>query len=633
MAIYTFDIEGDGLLDTITKLHCLWLKDFITGERFDFADQPGYRPIADGLRMLMEADLIVGHNIIKFDIAAIQKLYPWFVIDETKVVDTVVASRMIWTNLVDADMANIRANRTTLTASLAGWHSLEAWGHRLGLWKGDYSKNKAAEVAEERGLDPKKDEKEIMRLVWAEWSPEMHEYCGQDVEVTEAFYRKVLSKKPSQQAMEIEMGVCFIIAQMERNGFGFNVENAEKLLHQLQVLRAELAESLRSIFKPWYVRDGKPWTPKKDNAKFGYMAGCSIQKIKLNVFNPNSNDQIADRFIKLYGWKPIELTPSGKPKLDETVLEDLPYPEAKELYRYKMIQKRIGQIAEGDQAWLSAVKPDGNVYTTTNTGGTVSGRASHSNFNVGQVPSCDKEFGPECRECFGPTTKFRRLGWKQLGCDVSGLELRMLGHFMYRHDDGEYANEVVNGDVHTKNQKAAGLPSRSIAKRWFYAFLYGSGLALLGLIAGGDDKLGRKLKRNVMKGLPALKALIDGIKKKVEQTKSLRGLDGRILFSRSPHSALNLLLQSAGAVMCKLWIIEFVKLLKEHNLYQTKVRIMAWVHDELQMEIAPDLIREDGTSIVGELCVKAIEKAGQMLNLRVPLTGEYKIGNNWKDCH
>lgn len=643
MKIYNFDIEGNGLLDTITVLHCLWIKDKLTGERFDFADQPGYRPIADGLRMLMEADLLVGQNIIKFDLPAIQKLYPWFTYDEAKVFDTVVASRMIWTNLVDTDMSKIRANKTTLTANLVGWHSLEAWGHRMGMWKGDYAKDKEAEALAQGIL---KDTPEMVEFVWGKWSPEMHEYCSQDVDVTEAFYNLILSKKASPLALEIEMAVCIIIAQMERNGFGFNTAKAEKLLHQLQVLRAELAESLRSIFKPWYVRDGKVFTPKKPNAKMGYWGetdadgifrGYQSQKIKINVFNPNSGDQIADRFIKLYGWKPIDLTPTGKPKIDETILEDLPYPEAAELARYKMIQKRIGQIAEGDQAWLSAVKPDGNVYTTTNTGGTVSGRASHSNFNVGQIPTNEKEFGADCRECFGPTTKARKLGWKQLGCDVSGLELRMLGHFMYRHDDGEYAEEVVNGDVHTKNQKAAGLSTRQIAKRWFYAFLYGSGLALLGLIAGGDAKLGRKLKRNVMKGLPALKALIDGIKEKVEKTKSLKGLDGRILFSRSPHSALNLLLQSAGAVMCKLWIIEFVKLLKEHGLYQTHVRLMAWVHDELQMEIDPSLIETDAdgkqTSIVGELCIQAIKIAGEKLNLRVPLTGEYKIGDNWKECH
>jgi DNA polymerase I-like protein with 3'-5' exonuclease and polymerase domains len=646
MSRLLFDVETNGFLDTLTTIHCLWIRDLDTGETFDFHNQHdtgAAENVADGLRMLMKADLLVGHNVIKFDLPAIQKVYPWFTFDPSKVFDTVVASRLIWTDLVDTDMTNIRGGKTTLPPKLVGWHSLEAWGHRMGQWKGDY-----AEVMKERGLDP-----------WGSWNEEMHAYCGQDIEVNEAFYRLIERKQYSPRSLQLEMDVCVIIARMERNGFGFNVEKAEALVHKLSVLRAELGDNLRDIFQPWWVPDGKVFTPKRDNAKMGYVAGVPVQKIKLNVFNPSSNDQIADRFTRLYGWEPEELTPSGKAKIDETVLEALPYPEAKELARYKMIQKRLGQIAEGDQAWLKNVKPDGRVYTTTNTGGTVTGRASHSNFNIGQVPAVDAEFGPECRECFGP-----RPGRKQLGCDVSGLELRMLGHFMAAHDGGEYAKEVVDGDVHTKNQLAAGLPTRNNAKTFIYAFLYGAGDGKIGSIIGKGREAGRDIKEKFFETVPALRLLIEGIQKKVGgyqkldgplpmhpklasrrgykrfsngwfkrgKPQPLRGLDGRLLHIRSDHAALNTLLQSAGAVVCKTWIVEFDRLLTEHGL-QDKVAIMAWVHDELQMEIDPDLVREDGTSIVGELCVKAIAVAGTALGIRVPLTGEYKIGNNWKDCH
>jgi len=641
LEILSFDIEANGFLDTVTKLHCLWIKNLDTGERVGYADQPGYLPIVEGLRRLMAAEMIIGHNVIKYDLPVIQKVYPWFTFDEARVFDTLVASRLIWTNLVDTDMGKIRKGETTLTPALIGWHSLEAWGHRLGIWKGEYADIKAAQIAEELGLDLKKDKTEISRLVWAEWSPDMHEYCGQDVEVTEAFFNLIVKKNADPRAIKLEMGVCFIVAQMERNGFGFDVKHAEALLAQLQVLRAELNESLQSIFQPWFIKDGAEFVPKRPNTKMGYWGettaegfkGYPAQKVKLNVFNPNSRDQIADRLKAVHGWKPVDLTPSGKPKVDETILEALPYPEAKELARYMMIQKRIGQLAEGDQAWLAHVKPDGNVYTTTNSGGTVTGRASHSNFNIGQVPACDAEFGPECRECFGPTSEGKRKKRKQLGCDVSGLELRMLGHFMAAHDGGAYGREVIEGDVHTLNQKAAGLPTRSQAKTFIYAFLYGAGDFKIGTIIGKGRAAGRAIKAKFFKKVPALKKLIDGVKKAANKRKYLIGLDGRKLHIRSDHAALNTLLQSAGAVVCKTWIIEFVRLLKEHGLYQTSVRLMAWVHDELQMEVDPDLIREDGSSIVGELCIQAIENAGKLLGIRVPLTGEYKIGNNWKETH
>src|SRR5690606_29047347 len=197
--------------------------------------------------------------------------------------------------------------------------------------------------------------------------------------------------------------------------------------------------SLRTLFPPWQTKNGPPFVPKRDNAKLGYKAGVPVQKYKEVVFNPNSRDQIADRLMTLKGWKPTELTPSGKPKADETILEALPYPEAKELSRYMLIQKRIGQLAEGDNAWLKKVDRDGRIHGSIITNGAVTGRATHSNPNIAQVPKVGTEYGEECRGLFTARPGKTVL----LGCDVSGLELRMLGHFMARHDDGEYGREVV----------------------------------------------------------------------------------------------------------------------------------------------------------------------------------------------
>lgn len=351
--------------------------------------------------------------------------------------------------------------------------------------------------------------------------------------------------------------------------------------------------------------------------------------MKTVVFNPNSRDHISNRLMKIYGWKPVDRTPSGKPKVDETVLSKLPYPEAKKLAEYMMIQKIIGMLAEGDNAWLKLQK-DGRIHGSIITNGAVTGRATHSRPNVGQVPSVKKPLGAACRELFGT--------YPQLGCDVSGLELRMLGHFMALHDNGEYAREVIEGDIHTINQKAAGLPTRDHAKTFIYAFLYGAGNGKIGSIVGKSPMVGGKLRKKFLTKVPALKRLQSGVQAACETRGHLKGLDGRILHIRSSHAALNTLLQSAGALVCKQWIVEFVRLLKQHGLYQTDVKIVAWVHDELQIEISENLVcseenEDELRSLVGDICVEAIERAGAHFNLRVPLTGEYKIGNNWKDCH
>lgn len=609
-----FDLETDGLLDTLTTIHSLVIKDIDTGDVWscakDLVSHTG-NSIAYGLSLLRDAE-IIGHNIIKFDLPAIQKVYPSFDYSGCRVSDTIVLSRLIWPQIVDMDMVKIRSGKTSLTPKLAGSHSLEAWGHRVGKWKGDYAK-----LMESRGLNP-----------WAEWNPEMQEYCEQDVEVTEALYRLCEGKKYAPQAIQLEHDVAFIMARMERNGFAFDVAAAEKLYIELARTRADLEEELRSTFEPWFVPDGPPKTAKANNKRYGYVAGCEYQKIKLQVFNPNSRDQIADRLTKLYGWKPKEMTPGGKAKIDETILESLTYPEAKALARLFMIQKRIGQLAEGDQAWLKKVGPDGRIHGTLTTNGAVTGRATHSNPNLGQVPSCDAEYGPECRSLFTA----RKGRTKLLGCDCSGLELRMLAHFLARYDKGKYADIVVNGDVHTANQKAAGLPTRSMAKTFIYAFLYGAGDMKIGSIVGKGRKTGGDLRKKFLRGLPALKKLVDGVKAAVAAHNYLKGLDGRFLHIRSEHAALNTLLQSAGALVCKQWIVEFDRLLTQHGL-QDMVWIVAWVHDELQMEVAEELIREDGSSIVGELCVQAIVEAGKKLGIRVPLTGEYKIADNWKGTH
>lgn len=649
MTTYVFDIETNGFLNTMDRVHSLVLKDVETGEVLSchHPDERDNPIIETGLRALMAADLIVGHNIIKFDIPAIKKVYPWFQIDQSKVFDTVVASRVIWTDLFDTDMVNIRRRKTTLTNKLAGGHSLEAWGHRLGQWKGDYAK-----IMEERGLDP-----------WAEWNEEMQAYCEQDVEVNEALYNLIVSKDYAKQALDLEHAVAFILAEQERNGFAFNVDAAEDLYRTLLTKKAELDDKLQSIFEPWEVSLGT-FVPKRPNSKLGYTGrweegvdpvtgekwkkfiGDPVEKTKTVVFNPNSRDHIADRLKVIYGWKPTDFTPSGKPKVDEDVLSELKYPEAAQLAEFMLVQKRIGQLAEGKQAWLKHVTPEGRIHGGIIGNGAVTGRATHSNPNIGQVPKVGSPYGAECRGLFTATPGETFL----LGCDVSGLELRMLGHFMALHDGGAYADIVINGDIHSANAAALfGLTyeevlegkggihkdKREIAKTFIYAFLYGAGLVKLASILGVSVRKAGLIRREFLGNLPALGNLLEGVQRAAEGRGWLRGLDGRKLHIRSPHAALNTLLQSAGALVCKQWMVEFHRLLSERG-YADKVWQVAWVHDELQMEVHKSLVfgsPGEYSSVIGELCVKGIEQAGAVFNIRVPLTGEYGIGHNWADTH
>lgn len=676
------DIETDGFLDACTKIHSLVLEDFETGELFSCADQPGFIPIETGLKKLTEADVIVFHNGIGFDVPVIEKLYhiqrmhSWCTLDPNKVFDTLVSSRLIWSNLAERDWAKIRNKSLNMVPKLAGSHALEAWGYRLGLMKGDYAETKKAEALALGITDPQ----EISDYTWSTWNPEMQDYCVQDVKVTRALYAKILSKNYSAKALELEHAVAVICAQQERNGFLFDVAKAEKLYAKLLCRNTELVEELRTVFKPWYAPDGPVKTPKRPNKRYGYGGhkdengqwhGYPYTPVKHLMFNPSSRDHIADRLIKLYKWKPREVTSGGKPKIDETVLSQLKYPEAPKLTEYLMLQKRLGQLGDGKNAWLRLVKPSGRIHGRVITNGAVTGRATHSTPNIAQVPSGKAPYGKECRELFTVPS-----GRVLLGCDVSGLELRMLAHYMAKHDGGKYGDAVKDGDVHWENVLALGLvPPNTVkqtirdhqetlrhsvfregTKTFIYAFLYGAGAAKIcsvvqeiaakeiekglgdgtlqkffggrkRLTKAAKNKIGDKLKTQFLKRTPALGALIKGIEGTVKRKGFLVGLDGRHLHVRSSHAALNTLLQSAGALVCKRWMVEFWQLLKEHKL-DSRVSQVAWVHDELQLEVDEDIAQR-----VGELCVTAIERAGDYFNIRMPLTGEFNIGNNWKETH
>ena len=575
---YIFDIETDGLLDDVTQIHCIVLKDINTNEMLLLRKE-------DALNKLSKAELIVGHNIIKFDIPVIKKLYPAFDF-KGKIFDTLVATRLLFPDVKEKDF-----QRKDFPRDCIGRHSLKAWGNRIGNYKAEFDTD------------------------WKNYTPEMLEYCQQDVEVTYNLYKMIEDIKYSQQAMDLEHSVAQLIYKQEVYGFSFNTDEAKKLYSKLNSRRLELENKLQKIFPPKIERT--PFVPKVNNKAKGYVKGEIYYKEKTVVFNPSSRQHIADRLIKMYNWKPTIYTDDGKPKLDETILESLSYPPAQILCEHFLLDKRIGQLATGAQAWLKHEK-NNKIHGTCNTNSTVTARATHSYPNMAQIPSVSVPYGKECRKLFTVP-----IGKKLVGIDVSGLEVRMLAHYMAKYDNGNYAKVVLDGDIHTETQTLAGLDNRDLAKRFYYCFLYGGGVKKIAEVTNKTVAEASKIKKRFLNNLPALNRLIENVQQASERG-YLIGLDKRRVKVRSAHAALNTLLQSSGALVCKRWLVEFDKVIKKIPEAQQVV----WVHDEIQVECF-----EKDAEEVGQLAIKAIKDTGKYFNIRLPLTGEYKIGDNWSETH
>lgn len=699
---YVFDLETNGLLAEVTKIHCAVLYDIDTDEL------RGFRPHELGkfFEIYRTAKLLIGHNIIGYDVPVIAKLYGLSPAAECELIDTLPLARLIYSDIKQDDFPRAKAwkkykealafweaDRASAIAEgypdrgpfkgkaplefpgqLVGSHSLEAWGYRLGQEKkGDYSKEMKA-----KGLDP-----------WENFNEDMFEYMLQDARVNVQLYRHLIEQEGySALAVALEMDVQALVCRMERNGWPLDLEAAQNLYATLQQRRFELDRLLQAAFPPWRIQL-EDFVPKRNNKTKGYIAGVPVERWETITFNPASRDHIADRLQSKYGWKPTEYTDGGAPKVDDEVLKALKYPEAAHLAEYFTIQKRIGQLAEGNQAWLKLVSKKGKIYGRYNSNGTVTGRMSHSSPNIAQVPSVGSEYGWDCRSLFTVPA-----GWRQLGADQSGLELRCLASFMAAFDGGKYRDVVLHGDVHWCNAVALfGLPAdtvrdeenfpdhkrmRNVAKTFIYAFLYGAGPEKLGSIPGVTPEeikawkaspehmkalkaiqkrfvrrrqpaprgkqlchiyKGELLTASFLKTFPALKKLLKVVKAAAGKG-WLKGLDGRKLPVRSEHAALNTLLQSAGACICKRWMALADEMLREAGLVfseglqgdwdkEANIVMIGAIHDEGQWAVKPE---------VAELAASIIQEAGRRAgdifpSWNCPTDVETKIGDNWAMCH
>ena len=573
MEILIADIETNGLLPDLTNIHCLAIKEMKTNARTElYANARGYSPILEGIRRLVRSDIAVFHNGIGFDIPAIVQVYGREAVEGITTYDTLVGSRYF------------HPERHS--------HSLASLGEELGYEKGDHSD-------------------------WSTFSAAMGDYCCRDVEVTAKVFEQMWTGE-IERGLRLEFNFAKVIALQEQHGFRLDVEKAQELESEFRQEQCDIERDLQ-----------RQWTPKTIK-RISEKTGKRL-KDKIEVFNPGSRKMIAERLTEQYEWKPKQYTPSGQPKIDEAVLDKLDYEEAKKLSRYFRLQKLLGQLSDGDAGWLK-LERNGYVHGSVKTIGTATHRCSHFGPNMGQVDRRDLRM----REVWLPDP-----GQVLVGCDADALELVCLAHYLGKFDNGEYQDALLNGskedgtDVHSRTQKLLELPTRDEAKRAQYAYLYGASdrkLAQISREAGGPIKSGKEIRRRMNEGINGLGKLSAAIQKRAD-VGWFKAIDGRKIYIKSPHSALNYLLQSTGAIVMKKAVEVFhYDYAVQHNFVRDGCPVnfsyVANVHDEVQLSADPD-----DAATIGQLFADSITLAAVRLKMRCPLFGTYQIGKNWKETH
>ncbi len=572
-----FDIETDDV--KATKVHCIVAQNPESGEIFKFPPNK----LEEGYQFLTTADRLIGHNIIGFDIPMVHKFSDVDLSDK-EVIDTLVLSRLF-------------------NPTRDGGHALESWGYKLGYPKIEFSD-------------------------YQNYSTEMLDYCVRDVQLNTLVLGELRkeSKGFSKESIDLEQDVAKIIKGQEVNGFKFNMHSAQILLAELRERMQKIEDEVHTTFKPKWV-DTKQVTPyiKKDGnlSKRGLTDDeyqrcldtedySPFMRQTLQEFNLGSRKQIGEYLID-FGWKPERFTPTGQPIVDEKTLSEITHiHEAKLIADFLLLQKRIAQV----DSWVEAVQEDGRVHGFVIPNGTITGRMTHRKPNMAQVPSVSSPYGKECRACWTVDE-----GNVLLGVDASGLEIRMLAHYM---DDKDFIKEILDGDIHTANQRAAKLESRNQAKTFIYALMYGAGDEKLGKVVGGNTSDGKRAREHFFDNKPSFKSLRDRVQRAANK-KYLKGLDGRKLYIRNNHAALNTLLQGAGSIVMKKGLSILANRLE---LSMTPFKFVANIHDEWQIEVS-----ECRANKVGTLAVQSIIDAGNHFNLRCPLDGEFKIGRDWSETH
>jgi DNA polymerase-1 len=756
-----FDIETNGLLPEVDSMWSLCIRDIDTKEEWSCCPADGFPSLEEGLERLSKASLIVGHNIISYDIPVIKHLYPGWDF-EGIARDTLLLAKMIWPMeaLKDLDAprlyrkelenAGVQIRPGQIPGRLMGAQKLEAWGYRMKLQKGEYvedvlthgkllAADPAYEVPEElRPLIVPEAEtygRTKTRLMpWKAWNLPMQRYCEVDVDVTVRLFTLIEEHLTgtakaakgvgwSPQCVVLEHETWEHCLKQEARGYGFDMDGAVELASTLKNRQAELHKALREVFGSWWapvtgVDPRKGSLPARDRSEKSKLPAITSKRVSEKTgkelkpyvgpplihyttdspfvsfrrvrFNPKSRAHLGKRLQELYGWKPTEF--GGKngdqAKVDETTIKEIadsiiPEDLKQTILEEFVISKTLGQLADGNKAWINLRADDGRLHGRVDPLGTISHRGAHKDPNLGQVPavSVDEKkdengkviskeivwgweggFGAECRGLFEPGVP----GWKQTGSDAAGLELRLLGHYLWPYDGGEFARRVSTPglDIHAENAKITGL-SRAETKTVTYAFLYGAGALKLGIGVGIKDEeieelansgaarsylhwlktktklpapdqktlaltmRGQEVKKKFLSGITGLKELQEDLKAEAKQYGFIKGLDGRKLYIRKAHAVLNQALQGGGAIVCKMWMIGSAKELEARNIkWGEDYAQMAWVHDECQYEHKPEL-----TDVFPEVSRLAMKAVARELDFRGELDTDTKSGSNWRECH
>ena len=561
------DIETDSL--DATKIYCIVARNMESGDNYAFVGDDCYDKFPKFIEK--HAEKIVMHNGVGFDAPVLNRLA------RTNIRLPQIEDTLIMSQLYNPERMN--------------GHSLDSWGKRLGYNKIEFHD-------------------------FSKFTNEMLTYCKRDVELTHKVYNhlKLEGKNFSDYSLRLEHDIRSIVSKQEKNGFYLDQQKAMELRAKLEDQAEDIEKNVHKTFPP--LKREEEFVPKVNNKTRGYEKGVPFTKVSYEEFNLASRKQIAERLMML-GWKPNKFTDKNSPIVDEGVLSKITnIPEAKLIAKYLLLKKRTSQIS----SWLDEVsnttgRVDGRVLTLR----CVSGRMSHNSPNMAQVPATYSPFGKECREVWTTDKPDTHVIF---GTDASGLELRMLAHYI---DTPDYTNEILNGDIHTKNMNMAGLTNRDQAKTFIYAFLFGAGAKKISTIVGSKDlTLGKKLIDKFLSELPRLKSFRSQVEEAAQSGK-VRGLDGRLFNVRSAHKAVNTIIQGAGAIACKVWLRNMMKHVYKKGL---DVKLIASIHDEYQFEVNKNDIQS-----MGEVVKLSIKETTEQLNLKCPLDAEFKTGSSWADTH
>tara|TARA_R100001530_G_scaffold2307_5_gene3889 strand:+ start:334 stop:2172 length:1839 start_codon:yes stop_codon:yes gene_type:complete len=592
----TFDIEADGYLHDATKIHCISIS-------LNGLEPVCYTDIDKAITILKQGDTLIGHNIILYDLPLLDRLHDFHFAEKVILYDTLTLAKIVWPDIFNKD-----SSLNNLPKKYWGRYSLRSFGYRLNMHKGEMTE-------------------------FETYSPEMGEYCNQDVRVTNKLYLMLRETGISARAAELEMGFAELASEMEMHGIHFDIDAALGLYSELLKEKGKLLEVVESLVPPKIeeLRTPKYWLDTETEVQYAKKGDAPIpirkyltrgpNKVRITPFNPLSRQQVAAYLIS-QGWTPKHTTVTGKPKVDEGTLKSIRgIKGTKELASLYRLSKMMGMLAEGKEAWLKLVRGN-RIHPHLNTIGTVSGRTSCVRPNLQQVPSARLPYGKECRQLFTASPDMCLIG-----ADASSLEVRCFAHYMSKFDNNEFASEVVSGDIHQFNADLMKC-DRQTAKNTFFALIYGASYKKIASMLGIKQAEARELTETLFEERPAMQSLINSIKRAANTRGYLLGLDGRKLIPRSIHSSVNLLIQAAGSCVSKQAAVNFHDVSVRMGWWLAGTRLVGFIHDEVLIETTKEMAPTIKRGIVGSFV-----KTTRDFKLRCPMNGESKQGMTWYDVH